>query len=461
MGCTGHGPGASANRDARPLEVLLANDPETLDPRYATDAVGLRTTRLIHAGLVRLDPDTLEPRPYVARTLTWIDDFTLHVELRDDARFHSGAPLRPEDVVATLRAFGSPEVASRHARVVEAIGSAEIDLPILRADEAAAPPRADGTLDGLGPFVVALRAPGAIELAPAPRSQGSARVVLRTVHDENARALRFHAGRADVVVNGFSPTLLPALTQAKGVNVTARPGANLTYLLARTDRGPLGDPRVRRALSLGIDRATIVRALLAGRGQPAGTLLPPTLWAHVPREPLPYDPTAARRLLDEAGARGLRLSLLTSTERSRRTLALTMAQNLAEIGVELEVISLELGAMIARLSNGDFELASLQIPEITEPNVLRVFLHSASIPPAGANRARIQDADVDRLLDESDALRDPAARRAVFARLEDVVRERALLVPLWHEDQVAVTSERAAPFRPSAEGRWLDLASLR
>jgi peptide/nickel transport system substrate-binding protein len=108
----------------RPIEVLVANDPETLDPRYVTDAVGLRTTRLVHAGLVRLDPDTLAPLPYVARAWHWIDALTLEVDLRDDVRFHSGAPLRASDVVATLRAFASPAVGSRHASVVDAIADA-------------------------------------------------------------------------------------------------------------------------------------------------------------------------------------------------------------------------------------------------------------------------------------------------------------------------------------------------
>lgn len=481
MGCGSPRPSAGPDR---PIEMLVANDAETLDPRHATDAVALRASRLLHAGLVRLDPESLEPRPYAARGWAWIDPRTLRVELRDDVRFHSGAKLRAADVVATLRAFASPEVGSRHARVVEAIGGAEedgdaavvihlrrphatlltdLELPILRADEAMSPPRPDGSLDGLGPFVLEDREPGALVFAPARTSAlppPAHRVTLRTVHDENARALRMHAGRADLVVNGFSPTLLPALEKADGVKVAARAGANLTYMMARTDRGPLADARVRRAIAVAIDRDAIARTLLAGRAQAASTLVPPCHWAHSPAEPWPHDPAAAKRLLDEAGANGLRLTLLTSTDRLRGTIARTIAQELADVGITLDVVPLELGTMLARLASGDFELATLQMPEVTEPNVLRVFLHSSSIPPAGANRGRIRDPDVDRLLDEGAEAIDPAARRAIYAELDRVVRERALFIPLWHEDQVAVTSARAAAFRPSAEGRWLGLASL-
>jgi peptide/nickel transport system substrate-binding protein len=87
-------------------------------------------------------------------------------------------------------------------------------------------------------------------------------------------------------------------------------------------------------------------------------------------------------------------------------------------------------------------------------------LHSTSIPPAGANRGRVRDAEVDRLLDEGDATLDPAARRRIYAALERRLRDEALFVPLWHEDQVWVASARATAFAPSAEGRWLGLAGI-
>jgi peptide/nickel transport system substrate-binding protein len=234
------GGGARQGRD-RPVELLVGSDAQTLDPRYATDAVDLRVTRLVHAGLVRLDPESLTPRPYAAKSWRWRDPRTLDVELRDDVRFHSGAPLTPQDVVATLRAFASPKVGSRHAHVVDAIEGAEptgprslvvhlsrphgtlltdLELPILRADQAESPADPGGSLDGLGPYTVAHSIRGEILLQPAdggalPRPKHA--VVVRTVHDENARALRLYAGRADIALNLISPTLLPAMDAAHGL----------------------------------------------------------------------------------------------------------------------------------------------------------------------------------------------------------------------------------------------------
>jgi peptide/nickel transport system substrate-binding protein len=493
--------------------VLVASDPETLDPRYATDAVGLRATRLVHAGLVRLDPTTLAPVPYLARSWSWQDARTLRVELRGDVRFHSGAPFRARDVVATIEAARSPAVASRLARVLDAIADVredgdhavvirlarahatlptDLEVPVLRADEATSPPAPTGTLDGLGPYAVAAVARGEVRLVPAeggalPRPAFA--VTLRTVHDENTRALRLESGRADVALNLVSPTLLPALAAAPGLAVGSWPGANLTYMVVQEDRPPLGDARVRRALSAAIDRATLTATLFDGRAHPAGGLLAPAHWAHADMPPLAYDPAAARALLAASGAAALRVTLLTSTERLRGDVARVIAQELGDVGVEARVVPLELGTLLARLNSGDFDLAILQLPEMTEPNVFRHFLHSSFVPPAGANRGRVRDPDLDALLDEGDrgdrgesggggdaliaaarsgsgndtnaSVNANAARRAIYARFE-AHEERAMhLVPLWYEDEVAVTSDRARAFVPSAEGRWLGLAWLK
>src|SRR5262249_28229848 len=154
-----------------------------------------------------------------------------------------------------------------------------------------------------------------------------------------------------------------------------------------------------------------------------------------------------------AAPRARPLTLLTSTERLRgdvaRTIAQELGQTLGERGFDVTVIPLELGTLLARLTAGNLDLAVLQLPEMTEPNVLRHFLHSAFVPPAGANRGRVHDPVLDAALDEGDRVSDPAARRAIYARVEAREREELHIVPLWYEDQIAVVSERASSFMPS------------
>jgi len=472
----------------RPLEVLVSQAPETLDPRYATDAVGLRTTRLVHAGLFGLEAETLAPVPLLAESYRFEGPLELHVKLRENVRFHGGKALDSADVVATLRAFVNPKVASRHAKVLETIASVDaegphgvkivlakphatlltdLEIPILRADQAASAPAPDGTLDGLGPFRVARIGEGVVELVPddtraVPMPKHA--VTLRAVRDENARALRLHAGSADIVQNGFSPVLLPSFSDVRagtGLTVVTRPGVSLTYVLPRCDRGVMQDVRVRRAVSLAMDRELVARTLFAGHAKPAGTLLPEGHWAR-PRiaEAEKRDLAKARALVAEANAQGAHVSLLVSTDRSRKVLARVLAAELEEAGFVVEIVPLELGTMLARLGAGDFELAMLQLPELIEPNVLRTFLHGELVPPRGSNRGRVRDANLDALLDEGDATLDVDARTVAYAKLEALIRFNAYVLPLVHEDHVAVVSERARAYVPNRDGRFGNLVSL-
>ena len=131
------------------------------------------------------------------------------------------------------------------------------------------------------------------------------------------------------------------------------------------------------------------------------------------------------------------------------------------LGIAVDVVPLELGTMFARLNGGDFDLAILQLPEMTEPNVLRHFLEGAFVPPEGANRGRVHDAELDALLDEGDREGDPEARKAIYARVE--ARETARRCtgsPSGTRTRWSSRARAPAAFVPSAEGRWLGLATL-
>lgn len=463
----------------------MATPPTNLDPRFATDASSMRISRLAHAGLTRLDERTLVPAPYVAKGWETDPEGRTIIHLRDDVRFASGAPCEAEDVCATIRAFADPAVGSPHRAVTSSIARCEVldahalrltlsvgraslladlEVPILRRDQASGPPRPEGTLDGLGPFRI-VEAKGSVTTLAAREGGALPKpahdVVVRVVRDENARAVRLMADRADVVPNSLSPVLLSALAE-RGGRVRTSPGANLTYLVLQNARAPFDRREARLAVGAAIDRPLLARTSLGGRARVAATLLPPESWA-APRNavPAPFDPEAARAAIATLPEK--RLTLLTSTDRARVSLCRAIAQMLGDVGLEVEVVPLDLGVMLARLSAGDFEAALLQIPELTEPNVLRWFFHSSSIPgrgPGGANRARFANAAADGFLDTASVDADLDRRKIAYAGFLDIVGRELPVIPLFHEDQVAAVSPRAASFALSAEGRWLSLAAV-
>lgn len=478
--CTSHAPKPAD----RPLEIVVSTSPEVLDPRAAGDAISFRVTRLLHAGLFRLGED-LAPVPYVAERYEWRDPRTLVVTLRHDVTFASGQPVRAADVVATIAAFQAE--GSRQRRVVEAIGHVEaeaddrvrielarphgtllsdLELPILRADQAGGAIQPAGGLDGLGPYVLASSQPDESALRLEPRAGGALpapahALTIRTVRDENARAMRLLAGDADVLHNGLSPELWPSLAGFSELALSTRAAANLTYLVVRHGKGgALDDVRVRQALSLGIDREGFCNTFFRGHAKPARGALAPIHWAFdASAPPFRFDPEAARSAVAAHGAVP-RIVLSTSTDRLRLLMARYLAQELDKIGIPVVVEALELGTLLSRLGRGDFELAILQMPELTEPNSLKTFLHAGLEPPLGVNRGRYADAELDRALDAGEAEKEPAVRKGHYAEVERILRARLPIVPLWHEDQVVITSARARGFLPSPEGRWLGLALL-
>ena len=149
-----------------------------------------------------------------------------------------------------------------------------------------------------------------------------------------------------------------------------------------------------------------------------------------------------------------------ATDRLRSTVARYFAQTLNAHGLDVTVRELELGTLIARLNAGDFDMCTLQLPELAEPNALRYFLHSTYLPPEGGNRGRVHDLTLDALLDEGDRELLPEKRRIIYQRIEEQLARGVYLVPLWHEDQVVVTGPRAASYLPSPEGRWLGLVNV-
>lgn len=474
-----------AEREAEgPLEVVVPQEPATLDPRFATRSLDVKLTRLVHVGLFGLDPDTLKPTPLLVQAHHFEDARTLRLELRPGLRFHGGQPLRPTDVCATLRAVADPALASPHRPVVQAIAEctpdgargltlrwgepratvlSDLEIPILRADQARLPPQPEGALDGLGPYRVARWSGAAVELDPqatAVLPEPRHAVVVRTVRDENARALRLLAGRSDVAPNAFSPTLLPTFEALPSLSVLSREGANVTYLLFQNDRAPLDRAEVRRGIASAIDRELIVRTLLSGGATVAESLIPPGHWAFArPEERLTFAPARARPILSKIAP----LTLLTGTDRLRVTIARAMAQMLESAGLEVRVVPLDFGALLDRLDRGDFEMAILQMPEFTEPNVLHWFFHARGVPGeggAGRNRARYRSAQASRLLQLASEIGEVERRREAYAELTQIMASDMPVVPLWHEHQTAVVSARAREFQLSAEGRWLGLARL-
>jgi ABC-type transport system substrate-binding protein len=134
---------------------------------------------------------------------------------------------------------------------------------------------------------------------------------------------------------------------------------------------------------------------------------------------------------------------------------------LGDVGVAVDVRPSELATLLADLDAGRFELATLQVPEVFEPHVLSWFFGSEHVPGGGregANRWRMRNATLDAALERGRATPVRAERIAAYAEAQRILAAQLPVIPLWHEDVVAVTGPRARDFDVPRDGRFATLA---
>jgi peptide/nickel transport system substrate-binding protein len=276
------------------------------------------------------------------------------------------------------------------------------------------------------------------------------------------------AGAGDLALNSIPPLLQP-LFQPPAQSIHTSAGVSTTYIGLNLEHPLLADRRVREALALAIDRASLIRYKLAGRAQLASSWIPIGHWAYAPDTPAhPYDPERARALLDQAGrpasASGKRFSLTvrTGSDRSAVSTARALAAMWSQIGVEVEVRPSETATLLADLARGRFEAAFMQVPEVFEPHVLSWFFASDHIPEPGVreggNRWRMRDAELDALLEQGRTVPERAQRAPIYRAAQLLLARELPVIPLWHEDVVAVTSPRLRDYRAPRDARFGSLA---
>ena len=471
----------------------IESSPLQLDPRYATDANSVRIGALLYNSLLRAD-EKLRLQPELALRWQVIDNRTYLFELRKDVKFHNGKELTARDVKYTYESILKPENRSPKRALLKPLeGIDQIDdhrvrfrLGVAHAPfpeqftigiVPAAPNRAEAagavTPPGSGPFMLDAIDPGErITLRANPsyweRRPPLAGIIFKIVPDAMVRALEFKKGAIDFLQNDLEPDMLPWLKQNSNAVIGNHEGTTFQYIGINLNHPVLKKREVRQALALAIDRAGIIRHLLKDFATPASGLLSPINWAYSSSvAEWPFDPEKAKRLLDQAGYRDpdgpgplprFRLSFKTTNLDLRRRIAEALKEQLARVGIELEIRTYEWGTFYSDIKKGNFHLYSLAWVGIMDPDIYYQLFHSDSVPPNGDNRGGYSNAELDRLLEQGRTTTDIAGRKAVYARVQRILAEDLPYIPLWWSKNVTVQNPDVKGFVPYPDG---DLISLK
>ena len=474
-GCAPTAPGSGGGTPPQPsLALLTAALPETLNPLAGFDNNG---TGKINESLFTLEgpPDKL-PRiapllaagePAVSR-----DARTWKIPLRRDVLFSDGTPFDAADVVASYQAVMDPASASpifgilsnvdtvwaRDQHTVEfTLHKSQVSFKTalmigIVPSEAVVPGRRveDSNLNrspvGTGPYVVESVGPSRLVLAANPGYRdGEAalkRVAYEAAPDDNARAQRLMAGDFDGTV--LPPRLAATFSANPDFEVVRATSADWRGLSLPADNPLTGDPKVRLALNLAVDRRLLVDGVLAGAGRPAHTFVPPEYGdAFDPSAVFAHDPARAARLLDEAGwvgvdgntrsKDGVRAAftlMYNPGDQLRRDLSLAFSAQMREIGIDVSVEAATFDQAEPHVGTAAIMLGGGDTPYDVDTQLYKM-LHS-SYPATGAyydNPSRFSDPAMDRALDTGRTSLDAAKRAAAYREVQRLyVREPSMVL---------------------------------
>lgn len=454
--------------------VAIANSPTNFDPAVGLDEASQKLHQLLFSSLVRID-ESLRVVPDLAVRLDWPDPLTYVAELPAGVTFHDGSALTADDVAFTFRRFLDPAFASGRKGAYRALKSVDvidethvafhlneasasfpINLVMGIVPEGTGPEAARKPI-GSGPYQLGEFVPDdhttLLPFAGYYRGpSANAGLIFRVVPDETMRGLELRKGSVDLVVNDLSPDIVDGLRQEPHLRVSTAPGTDFAYLGFNLRDPLLQDRRIRLAVGYAIDQGAIVNYLRRGLATAAIGIVPPMSWAHESRV-LRFERNLerAKALLDEAGYPDpdgdgplprLRLSLKTSTAEAYRLQAAVIQQNLADVGIELELRSYEFATLFSDVIRGNVQLYTLQWVGVTDPDMLRRVFHSSQVPPGGFNRGYYKNAEVDRLIDAATAALSDDDRRRLYGEAQRLIAEDAPYISLWYKTNVAVANAR-------------------
>ncbi len=477
----------SAQRDHDTVVFLIESSPANLDPRVGTDGQSEHIDELIFDGLVSRDSN-FRFIPALAESWDQPDPLTLIFHLRDGVHFHDGRPLTARDVEWTIDSMRTGAVISAKAATYASVSSVEVRDPLTvvfhlkKPDNFLMTNLSTGAMGivpegsgrefwrapiGTGPFrfvsqqidqsVVLDRNPFSWSVAPKIE-----RVRFSVVPDAITDALELEKGSGDVEINSLPMDSLTAMARRPNLQLDTAPGTQIQYLAFNLRDPLLSEARVRQAIACAIDRKLIINSLLGGHARPAESMLPVNHWAWTGDVlHYDYDPSRAELLLDQAGhprgANGIRfhLTMKTSTDEDTRLLATVLQQQLAKVGIALNLRSNEFATFYSDVTRGAFQMYSMRwIGGNEQPDIFSHAFSTARFSPNGANRGHYSNPKVDAFLDDAAADSDTAKRRADYIEVQQILAEDLPAINLWYKDTVVVHNKRLTHVNPTASGSY-------
>ena len=479
---------ASALPAAAQTLTMGAGAPSTsLDPHFFNAAPNGSVASHLFSRLVERDAQ-VRPQPGLAQSWRAVSNTVWEFKLRPGVTWHDGRDFTADDVVFTFeRAPNVPNSPGGFGGFLRMVERVEVVDPLtLRIHTKAPHPLLPVDLSyifivsrhigqgattddynsgraaiGTGPYRLRANTPGErVEFDRNDTYWGPrepwARATWRVIANDSARTAALLAGDVDLI-DQVPSSDLERLRRETRVALHQIQGLRMIYLQADFSRdgnlpgvtdnagqpiatNPFRDVRVRRALSIGINRPALTERVMEGTAEPSGQWLPPGVYSYNPDVPPPaFDPDGARRLLAEAGfPQGFRVTLTTPNDRypnDART-AQAVAQMWTRIGVRTEIQALPWSSFSARASRQEFAMRlagwGSSTGEASYAAINIIGTYNREQRRGASNAGRYSNPAMDALVDRATTILDDGERERVLQEVIKVAMDDMAVIPLFH-----------------------------
>lgn len=330
---------------------------------------------------------------------------------------------------------------------------------------------------GTGPFKMSKFVPDQyVELSANDNYWGGrpnlGKIILQVANQDTAQAQLLNGDINMMTLSQLDKQDLD-LYKSKNINVITSELNAYQYMGLNDSMEIFKDKRVRQALTYAINREAIVKDLLYGAGEVASNPYPPSFWAH-PEKGLndyKYNPQKAIELLKEAGwqyndkdklmyldGKPVKLVLKYPTgNKSREQSAPLIQQNLKDIGIQVELQSMEFGTLSDQVKKGDYQMFLMGQGNGSDGDITKFYI-SSGFAPQGNNLVRYANPQVDDLMAKGFQYMTIEERKPVYNQLALLLNEEMPVVYLYHWDSaIAVNGIKGVQYSPNAPTYFYDV----
>jgi peptide/nickel transport system substrate-binding protein len=433
--------------------------PQSLDVNKASAWASTNVMELIYTGLLRWNKD-MQLEPDLATSWETPNPTTYVFKLRQGVKFHNGRAFTADDVKFTFERMTDPATASPFKSMwdpietIDVMDSNTVKFTLQRPYAAflrylatnpqgmIVPKEAVDTLDkkpiGTGPFVFQehvldqsvklTRNPDYYE-KDLPYLDG---VTFKLLGDDTSISSALRSNSVDITWLKDPKVAQNVAKTTKGINSTPGVSARYIPIYFKENDKPFDDVRVRRAMSLALNRKQIVDTVLGGFGS-VGTFLPPTQLGGYKGDgsDLPYyqqDVAQAKKLLQDAGyADGLQIPVfkIVAANQLDVQLAQLMKEQWAAAGIEVTLNPMEVGAIIKDWLEGNYSMVMVGGAWVADPDGEVIRLYSKD---SFAQNMGLADPTLDQMIENGRVETDDQKRIAIYKGIEKYVLEQVYTI---------------------------------